>query len=521
MALVKRRGEEIGKLNREINLLRADMEKLESELRLGGVGADAQAIQERLVNAHTEQQRVNHELDTTNNEMQSRRAELLTRETRFRDIKEHIMKIQLLQSDLVRLEQSRDELEGSLRNLDQEIAAVDNETIALNGESEAVNTEREKSMFDIIKRESERHMALVRSEETHRDFTTIDGEVSRLQQTCGRSSLANLMNTRSQHATELQILQQKLDAINDKIAMSSQAASEAIVQERNIRDNLKYRELEARITSLESEGGRIRSKLGSFDRHSTTTQLQRNEMRHSELLGERSGIFGELRQLSDQCSRLGQELATDYSDTLASYRTQYVRHVAMTTAVEDLDKYAAALDQAIMRFHSHKMAEVNRIIREIWTSTYQGADIDTIEMRTETEGTTTTGRPSYNYRLVMLKGDTELDMRGRSSAGQRVLASLVIRLALAETFGQHCGVLALDEPTTNLDRENIESLAISLAEIIKMRQRQGNFQLIIITHDEEFVDLLGRHECADYYWRVAKDENQYSTIERQSFCGVE
>lgn len=45
---------------------------------------------------------------------------------------------------------------------------------------------------------------------------------------------------------------------------------------------------------------------------------------------------------------------------------------------------------------------------------------------------------------------------------------------------------------------------------------QSNFQLIIITHDEEFVQLLGHHECADYYWRVHKDEQQHSVIERQS-----
>jgi DNA repair protein RAD50 len=109
-------------------------------------------------------------------------------------------------------------------------------------------------------------------------------------------------------------------------------------------------------------------------------------------------------------------------------------------------------------------------------------------------------------------------MRGRSSAGQRVLASLIIRLALAETFGQHCGMLALDEPTTNLDRDNIESLAAALAEIVKMRSGQGtNFQLIIITHDEDFVDSLGRQECADYYWRVVKDSAQYSTIRREAF----
>jgi DNA repair protein RAD50 len=62
----------------------------------------------------------------------------------------------------------------------------------------------------------------------------------------------------------------------------------------------------------------------------------------------------------------------------------------------------------------------------------------------------------------MTKGNTSLDMRGRCSAGQRVLASLVIRLALSETFCLNCGILALDEPTQFLDRDNIESLAQAL-----------------------------------------------------------
>ena len=48
-------------------------------------------------------------------------------------------------------------------------------------------------------------------------------------------------------------------------------------------------------------------------------------------------------------------------------------------------------------------------------------------------------------------GRRSIDMKGRCSAGQRVLASIVIRLALAQTFCIKCGILALDEPTTNLD----------------------------------------------------------------------
>lgn len=50
-------------------------------------------------------------------------------------------------------------------------------------------------------------------------------------------------------------------------------------------------------------------------------------------------------------------------------------------------------------------------------------------------------------------------MKGRCSMGQKVLASIVIRLALAEVFSTSARILALDEPTTFLDREHINRLA--------------------------------------------------------------
>lgn len=65
-----------------------------------------------------------------------------------------------------------------------------------------------------------------------------------------------------------------------------------------------------------------------------------------------------------------------------------------------------------------------------------------------------------------------------------MLACLIIRLALAETFCLNCGILALDEPTTNLDAENSASLAEALRNIMMTRREQENFQLVVITHDE-------------------------------------
>jgi DNA repair protein RAD50 len=124
--------------------------------------------------------------------------------------------------------------------------------------------------------------------------------------------------------------------------------------------------------------------------------------------------------------------------------------------------------------------------------TYKGEDITNIEIQSGQEPGSKAAK-SYNYRVVMTKGGSKMDMRGRCSAGQRVLASIVIRLALAETFGVNCGVVALDEPTVNLDYDNKKGLAVALSHIVASRAQQRNFQLIMITHDEgKFFRAIGR-----------------------------
>ena len=62
--------------------------------------------------------------------------------------------------------------------------------------------------------------------------------------------------------------------------------------------------------------------------------------------------------------------------------------------------------------------------------TYKGADITNIAIVSDAAKS---AARSYNYRVVMTKGSTEMDMRGRCSAGQRVLASIVIRLESARS----------------------------------------------------------------------------------------
>ncbi|CCW62415.1 unnamed protein product [Phytomonas sp. EM1] len=187
-------------------------------------------------------------------------------------------------------------------------------------------------------------------------------------------------------------------------------------------------------------------------------------------------------------------------------------------AVKDIEKYYGALEKAVQSYHQEKIAQINQIISDLWRQTYRGSDIDTIEIRSESEtASAVSGRRSYNYRVVMKRGNSEIDMRGRCSAGQKVLASVIIRLAVSEAFCYECGILALDEPTTNLDEDNARSLAAALQALIQMRRAVKHFQLIIITHDEQFVRALGA-QTLDRFYYVRKDpEGVFSVIEERTF----
>ncbi|KAJ1977127.1 DNA repair protein rad50 [Dimargaris verticillata] len=275
-----------------------------------------------------------------------------------------------------------------------------------------------------------------------------------------------------------------------------------------LRDNLQYHEYQARIRALDGQLDSLEAATAIDNQlQQLKTQAEALEQQRLTTSTALAGLEGEIKQLEYQQRQYQQELDTDFKDVERQFTDQLIKCKTTELACSDLDKYGKALDNAIMKYHSLKMEEINKTIHELWINTYQGNDIDVIEIRSDCEASSNTSRSmrSYNYRVIMVKSGVELDMRGRCSAGQRVLACLIIRLALAESFGLNCGILALDEPTTNLDRANIESLAQSLAHIIRVRRLQSNFQLIIITHDEEFMELLGRSDHTDYYWRVSKD----------------
>jgi DNA repair protein RAD50 len=327
--------------------------------------------------------------------------------------------------------------------------------------------------------------------QTHREIEVLQGDLARVE-------------------SEMMAVMRKIKKIEDTVRDTE-------MTKRSIGDNLRYRKAKRALETLQVDIDKLEAHGAERDKEHYDQEAAHWDHQYHALNADKISLERDMKNKDDQLNELMEEYKQIYQNSLNQYREAHIKVETTKAAIADLGQYAGALDKAIMKYHTLKMEEINRIIAELWRNAYQGTDVDTIRIASDSDGK---GNRTYNYRVVMSKQDTEMDMRGRCSAGQKVLACLVIRLALAECFGTNCGLIALDEPTTNLDQQNIKGLAESLSEIIKIRRKQANFQLLVITHDEAFLREMNCADYTDVYWRVGRDSKQESFIERQNIAEV-
>uniref|UniRef100_T1HS80 DNA repair protein RAD50 n=1 Tax=Rhodnius prolixus TaxID=13249 RepID=T1HS80_RHOPR len=311
-------------------------------------------------------------------------------------------------------------------------------------------------------------------------------------------------------------LQQKKDNIFDKRDNLRTYIASQKVRERELDDNMKLREKLQEEKDLMNSVEKLKQKLGNLDYSSLHEEKKKLKKEEEKLYYEKGQAEGSKRELQQTIANIQSDLNMNhYKNADKNYRDKNIELMVTEKTVEDLNSYFKALDWAMMNYHKKRMEQINTIIRDLWRKVYSGNDIDTIEIKTEQEETVSADkRRAYKYRVVQVKTGTELDMRGRCSAGQKVLACLIIRIALAETFSSNCGILALDEPTTNLDHSNIVNLSYALEEIVRTQSARKNFQLIVITHDQEFLNILSRVSTIDVYYKLERNNEGLSQVSK-------
>ncbi|KAK5657039.1 hypothetical protein OQA88_3565 [Cercophora sp. LCS_1] len=419
-----------------------------------------------------------------------------------------------LQETIRRHKEDQGQLREAIQKADSDVQALEPQIASARA---ALEEAREQGRTKELRLAEERDVI----SKTVSELKMIGGEI---QDYLDRGGPSNLVSNQRAVATledTIARLESEMKDLTVQINKLTKDIDNSDAKKRNISDNLTYRKNIRERQILEQEIEELESRDARQDYDRLVNEARFLESRRAKMSAERERLMGTMSSKDEEWARLHQEWELDLKDAAHKFKEAHIKVETMKAAIEDLGRGHKALDNAILHYHSLKMEEINRTIAELWQSTYQGTDIDTIQIRSDVEsGNTDSARRTYNYRVSMVKGDAEMDMRGRCSAGQKVLASIIIRLALAESFGINCGLIALDEPTTNLDSDNIRSLAESLHSIIKARRGQGNLQLIVITHDEEFLKHMQCSDFCDDFYRVKRDEKQNSVILRESITRI-
>ncbi|KAH7885017.1 ALG6, ALG8 glycosyltransferase family-domain-containing protein [Phlebopus sp. FC_14] len=511
-ATVSRNQSDIERLQREIANLEEELTATGSTKTADDVQTELEALSNEIRINERERQAIMTERDRQNSSLRTYESDLHAMEKEENNLSNQIRDKDLMEERIVTMTNEITALNVKLKvkipvpstltvilflsllqELDAKLAEAQAPIDRLEQEHQRIQSELNAKIAEAQRASQEMNMSVDK-------LDNINRVVDRYVREKRARMLADCSEKIEHYEGEIQEFGIKIETVRENIARIDREINESGSSVSNLRDNIRIRKLAKDIAATQAEIDSYDMEAAAKAKRNFEDRYQVEKQRETEMQSKYAHIGGEISSHNETLKQVEKDLR-EYKDINKRYTDQLVKvkvgfsegvHAVFTYPVQmsdmannDLEKYAKALDNAIMKYHSLKMEEVNDTMRHLWNKTYQGTE-----------------------QVVMTKDQVEMDMRGRCSAGQKMLASIIIRLALSDSFGQNCGILALDEPTNALDIENIDALAESLVEygyflrfrIINERKNHSNFQLIIITHDENFLRKLGQCDVMEYYW---------------------
>jgi DNA repair protein RAD50 len=505
----------LARLAHEASERKSEVESLRATVRTTDASRSVTTVDTELAALDTRRAELERAKEVTTSKLACIRDAIASLRSEVHHEREEVLRLSSAVEKRASLENQRTEILAANEAMTTALIEARKTSAPLEQRRSVLQRERDdaRAIARVQESESEEVLRKLQTQETQLEAR--ERTIREYEQRGGSAVLAQAEEKLASIRTRQTAEEQKCRALSTEVGDQRATVADSENTNRQILEIAAYRKSKNEEATLATELDRVGAELAAVgDRETLENEIHKLARKERDLRSEADRARGTMEAVQEQGVTAISELdSPEYDEIELKHRRATIETRTTELASGDLDKFHKALERALLSFHTTKMSEINKIVKELWQKTYRNSDIDYIQIRADTDSGV--ANRSYNYRVVMVCGGAELDMRGRCSAGQRVLASLIIRLALAETFCLNCGILALDEPTTNLDAENAASLAEALKQLMLARREQENFQLVVITHDEAFAKHIGTREHAEFMWRIVKDENQHSTVMKE------
>jgi DNA repair protein SbcC/Rad50 len=199
-----------------------------------------------------------------------------------------------------------------------------------------------------------------------------------------------------------------------------------------------------------------------------------------------------LEEQFQQSIRYVQELETTISNfeslliekvkNLAELKNQQNRATELQSRISELesqtgllDRFKKALEATQLALRDELILAVNEVMSQVWVEIYPYDKWSGVRLSSTEQ--------DYTLQIKEAEGDW-VPVAGFASGGERMLASLAVRIAFARVLAPALSLLILDEPTHNLD----EKAVTTFIDVIQNRVSDFLDQIFIVTHEEKLAE---------------------------------
>ncbi|XP_018394669.1 PREDICTED: DNA repair protein RAD50 [Cyphomyrmex costatus] len=505
----------------EIQQLKKAVNNLEIQMANFGIKTErtmeeAQAQRESLRKSLRE---ISNHIDALQLKLTKHNEKLQNARAKYNELYEKELKIQSDMQKLKHLKDKQSDLYTREITVGETVEKLRKDLTHAESKLDSKSQELEKTKVKNWQKQETERKSMSESARRLSDLHKILDEISSFISSNVLEKLANYEREIETYNNSLTELMNKKNDIEQTVSKLKEDIASQEIGKRELLDNMMLRKIKETLETLKEQYQKLSEKLKNMDYKEMMKKWEQLENNKQALLRQRNVALGTQEELERIIKQYTHELQKEeYRLARRNYTNKCIALTVQEDTIGNLKAYNKILDTAMIEYHEERMLTVNKIMKKLWKHVYKGTDTSSIEIVTEPTEGVGSGRRSYNYKLIQTKHGCKMDMRGRCSAGQRVLASIIIRLALAETFCKNCGILALDEPTTNLDEDNANSLADMLTKVVELRSKhQKNFQLIIISHDEKFLQKLADLNNHKQFHELYRKHNGMTTVKISDF----
>eukprot|EP00826_Nyctotherus_ovalis_P059603 TRINITY_DN8303_c0_g2_i1.p2 TRINITY_DN8303_c0_g2~~TRINITY_DN8303_c0_g2_i1.p2 ORF type:complete len:225 (+),score=65.28 TRINITY_DN8303_c0_g2_i1:1115-1789(+) len=201
-----------------------------------------------------------------------------------------------------------------------------------------------------------------------------------------------------QKANEKSSLAKKLEELSLQLKEIESVIGNKALAQLQINMNLNQLEIAEKLTNT-----RQRLEAAEEERQSLLLRLCGKKAIQEGLADFTSRYhqtLGEIKHSKSAIEQNERELNADqYVNIDKDIKYLSFQLLAVDKLVAAMERRHDAIEEGIMNYHSKKMEQTNKAIRDLWKLTYKGKDIDTIEIKSDLEKSSARSH-SFNYRIV-------------------------------------------------------------------------------------------------------------------------